>query len=154
VTTPDSLLPCPFCGSVPNIVSWKEAIDQSDSAPTAIECSSDLHDCPLSPGVALWTREEAIAAWNTRAALPSAALSAGEVEDLTAWRAMFSAWCSQPLRDLAPEAVEPLWPNNWPQDVAMVALALSNYLAAAPTGQAADTEGNDAAIATPTQGGE
>ena len=68
--------------------------------------------------------------------LPRAgAIGGGEdAKELAAWRALFSAWASQGLRDLAPEAVEPLWPNNWPQDVAMIALSLHNYATATKPG--------------------
>ena len=62
----DELKPCPFCGAIPNIGKWKEAIDQSDTCPTAIECSSGLEECRVQPGVCDWSREEAIAAWNRR----------------------------------------------------------------------------------------
>ncbi len=61
------LLPCPFCGKKPNIGQWGAQDLTAWPDATAIECSSDLHDCPVNPSVTGYTRAEAIAAWNTRA---------------------------------------------------------------------------------------
>ena len=61
------LLSCPFCGAVPIIGLWDEAVQKGHEYATAIQCSSDLFDCPVNPSVCDYSREEAIAAWNRRA---------------------------------------------------------------------------------------
>jgi hypothetical protein len=72
---------CPWCGKEPNIGPWGAQDLTAWPDATAIECSSDLHDCPVNPSVTGYTRAEAITAWNHRH-------SGGDGE---AWRSIESA---------------------------------------------------------------
>lgn len=65
---------CPWCGKEPNIGPWGAQDLNAWPGATAIECSSDLHDCPVNPSVTGYTRAEAITTWNTRH-------GAGDAED-------------------------------------------------------------------------
>ena len=67
------ILGCPWCGHHPTIGAWGQQDLVSWPGATAIECSSDLHDCPVNPCVTGYTRDEAIVAWNRRTPPPQAA---------------------------------------------------------------------------------
>ncbi len=82
------LLPCPWCGKKPNIGQWGAQDLTAWPDATAIECSSDLHDCPVNPSVTGYTRAEAIAAWNTRT---HSAEIAGALRDAERWQPIESA---------------------------------------------------------------
>jgi hypothetical protein len=68
VTNPPEfkLSPCPFCGGAPNSGPWADVAEAYPDA-MAIECSSDLHDCPINPSACGYTPGQTIAAWNRRA---------------------------------------------------------------------------------------
>lgn len=68
------LMPCPFCGAEPMIGQWKQGVSEQWPDATAIECGSDLGDCPVNPSYCCYTREETIAAWNTRPAAQAVAV--------------------------------------------------------------------------------
>lgn len=53
----EKLLPCPFCGAVPDITGEDDGI-------WGVECSSN--DPVIVSTIAFETRSEAIAAWNRR----------------------------------------------------------------------------------------
>lgn len=57
------LKPCPFCGGEAHLF-------EDNSHSTAFDVGCWHQDCPVNPQAWGKTREKAIAAWNTRAALP------------------------------------------------------------------------------------
>lgn len=63
------LLPCPFCGYMPQVSSYEYHLPLGKVYGTQwkVECMDD--NCPAQPTVDwhYFTREEAIAAWNRRA---------------------------------------------------------------------------------------
>lgn len=99
------LRPCPWCGKGPNIGPWGAQDLNAWPGATAIECSSDLHDCPVNPSVTGYTRAEAITAWNTRHGAGDADRSA---ELTTAWMAGAESVRDRAARD-AEDAARYRW---------------------------------------------
>lgn len=58
--------PCPFCGERPEVSRWSSGYAAGHNDATAIQCSSDLYDCPVQPIISAYTKDEALAAWNMR----------------------------------------------------------------------------------------
>lgn len=77
--TDTKLLPCPFCGGTPRVGAW-------NGDGIAIDCSSNLTRCPVSPSHYDFDAQAAIAAWNRRAQPePRVAELEAEVERLRAY---------------------------------------------------------------------
>lgn len=83
--TTNNLLPCPFCGSAPEMEPWH------GGAPTKqlVACRSET--CHVGPGVTGETPEEAISRWNSREA-PSGAVGITETGDETGDTSVVTAY--------------------------------------------------------------
>lgn len=61
ISTEVELLPCPFCGTIPNIY---EAPNHAGAVLCWIECPN--HKCPTSVSTWMDTLKNAVKFWNTR----------------------------------------------------------------------------------------
>lgn len=68
---------------------------------------------------------------------PAAEREGADAAELKAWREMFAAFAASGLPASWPNPNPKLWPNQWPQDVAMVAFALHRAQAPADAQDAA-----------------
>lgn len=101
----DRLLPCPFCGVVPEVEPWH------GGAPTKVLIHCDGDDCDVQPSVTGETGKEAAIRWNVRTQAPTEQVSMGHGDALglavaavlradKEWRAqMPKNWEGDPLSD-------------------------------------------------------
>lgn len=105
MTTPE-LKPCPFCGGDKNVIC-KTDYDGGDAY--AVSCRyPDCHGAIFTLGYGYFsTKDEAIAAWNTRAVDPAAIREAALREAVAVAEALAVKWWAEYKDRLSPHCADP-----------------------------------------------
>jgi Lar family restriction alleviation protein len=123
--TNEELKPCPFCGGDKNTIC-KTDYDGKDSY--AVSCRyPDCHGAIFTLGYGYFpTKDQAIAAWNTRAVDPAAIREAALREAAAVAEALAVKWWAEYKDRLSPHCADPQYQgmSDGADDVATAILAL------------------------------